>query len=178
MTTSNLEEILQAVAAPTEEIAMEEVGTVNKEEVDNFIFKVVELSSYLFQLHAQAGMMHLNLESPGFIGLHHFLEEQCAQHLCDFNKMGKLVRSMDYLMPMCAKGLLGSYKNFSHVTTYEAKPSLIRYTKNLENGGYMGKDLVKMAEACECYDGAYEIACIINHMFTGAWKMKATLRQS
>jgi len=176
MTTSNFEDILQAVAAPTEEIAVEEVETVKKEDVDNFIFKVVEFSSYLFQLHIQAQMLHLNLEAENFISLHKFLEEQCAQHQCDFGKLAKLVRSMDYLMPMCGKGLLGSCKDFKHVKTYEARPSLIQYTKNLENGGYMGKDLVKMANACECYDGAYEIACIINHMFSGAWKMKATLR--
>ncbi len=62
--------------------------------------------------------------------------------------------------------------------TYDATESLVRYTKNLENGGYMAKDLYVMARECECPDGENEISKIVNHMFKSAWMMKSTLRTS
>ena len=178
MTTSNLEEIFQAVAAPTEEVVTEEVVIVKEASIDNFIFNLVEFASYNYQLSTQAHMLHLNLESPNFLSLHKFLKKQYHQHLEDFDTIGELVRSMDYLMPMCGKGLLGACKDFKHVKTYDATESLVRYTKNLENGGYMAKDLYVMAREAECPDGENEISQIVNHMFKSAWMIKSTLRRS
>ena len=178
MTTSNLEEIFQAVAAPTEEVVTEEVVIVKEASIDNFIFNLVEFASYNYQLSTQAHMLHLNLESPNFLALHKFLKKQYQQHLEDFDTIAELVRSMDYLMPMCGKGLLGACKDFKHVKTYDATESLVRYTKNLENGGYMAKDLYVMARECECPDGENEISQIVNHMFKSAWMIKSTLRTS
>ena len=178
MTTSNLEEILQAVAAPTEEAVTEEVVIVKEASIDNFIYKLVEFASYNYQLNIQAHMLHLNLESPNFLALHRFLRKQYHQHLEDFDTLAELVRSMDYLMPMCGKGLLGACKDFKHVKSYDATESLVRYTKNLENGGYMAKDLYVMARECECPVGENELAEIVNHSFKSAWMVKSTLRQS
>lgn len=176
MTTSNLEEILQAVAAPTQEAVTEEVVIVKEASVDNFIFKLVEFASYNYQLNIQAHMLHLNLEAPNFLALHKFLQKQYKQHIEDFDTTAELVRSMDFLMPMCAKGLLGACKDFKHVKSYDATESLVRYTKNLEDGGYRAKELVAMAREVDCPDGENEMAEIVNHMFKSAWMMKSTLR--
>ena len=83
---------------------------------------------------------------------------------------------MDFLLPMCEKGLLGACKDFKHVKSYDATESLVRYIKNLETAGYTAKDLSKMAREVDCPDGENLMAEIVNHMFTGAWMLKSTLR--
>ena len=179
MTSSNLQDLFQAATtAPTEEIVTEEVVLVKEASIDNFIYKLVEFASYNYQLNIQAHMLHLNIEAPFFLAVHKFLKKQYEQHVEDFDTLAELVRSMDYLMPMCQKGLLGACKGFNNVKTYDAIPGLTTYIKNLEDGGYMGKDLVTLAREVECPDGENELAEIVNHMFKSAWMLKATLRNS
>lgn len=178
MASSNLEDIFQAVVAPTEETITEEVVIVKEASLDNFIYKLVEFASYNYQLNIQAHMLHLNIEAPYFLAVHKFLKKQYSQHVEDFDTIAELVRSMDYLMPMCQKGLLSAYKGFKNVSTYDARESLTLYTRNLESGGMMAKELVDMAREVQCPDGENELAEIVNHMFKGAWMLKSTLRGS
>lgn len=177
MTSSNLEQIFQAAAsAPTEEVIKEEVIVVKEANVDNLIYKLVELASYLYHLNIQAHLLHLNVESPSFLALHKFLKKQYLQHVEDFDNLAELVRSMDYLLPMCQKGLLGACKGFKTTTTYEAVPSLTLYTKNLEAGGFMAKDVFEIAKEVGAPDIENALADITGHLFKGAWMMKSTLR--
>ena len=176
MTSSTLEDLIQAQVAPTEESVREEVIVVKEPSLDNFVFKCVEFGSYNYQLGTQAHLLHLNIECPSFLAIHKYLKKQYLKHLEDFDKVGELVRSMDYLLPMCQKGLLGAFKDFKHLKSYDHRDALVRYVKNLENGGYMAKDLYKMAGEVECHDGENIIAEIINTMFKSAWMLKSTLR--
>lgn len=176
MTSSTLGDFLQATVAPTEESVTEEVIVVKEPSIDNFIYKCVEFASYNYQLGTQAHLLHLNIECPSFLAVHKFLKKQYLKHLEDFDHVGELVRSMDYLLPMCQKGLLGACKDFKHLTSYDHKEALVRYVKNLENGGYMAKDLCAMAREVECPDGENIIAEIVNCMFKSAWMLKSTLR--
>ena len=119
MSSSFTNQLLQELTtAPTEEIVKEEVVVVKEANVDNLIYKMVELASYLFHLNIQAHLIHLNLEAPYFLAVHKFLKKQYEQHVEDFDTLAELVRSMDYLLPMCQKGLLGQYKNFK-TTNYK-----------------------------------------------------------
>ena len=104
--------------APTGEVVKEEVIVTKEVSVDNLIFGMVELASYLYHLNIQANLLSLNLESPNSLEMSEFLKEQYKRHLCDFNSMAEKVRSMDYLLPMCEKGLMGAFKNFKNVKTY------------------------------------------------------------
>jgi|TARA_R110000803_G_scaffold139609_2_gene206269 DNA-binding ferritin-like protein len=177
MTSSNLEQIFQAAGAvPTEEKITEEVVVIKEASIDNFVYDLVEFASYLYHLNIQAHMIHLNLEAPYFLAVHKFLKKQYNQHIDDFDSLAELVRSMDFLLPMCEKGMLGACKDFKHVKSYDATESLVRYIKNLETAGYTAKDLSKMAREVDCPDGENLMAEIVNHMFTGAWMLKSTLR--
>jgi DNA-binding ferritin-like protein len=162
--------------APTEEIVTEEVVVTKEASLDNLVYKLVEFASYNYQLNTQAHLLHLNIEAPFFLAVHKFLRKQYQQHIDDFDVLAELVRSMDYLMPLCQKGLLGACKSFKNITTYEARSSLTLYIKNLENGGFMGKELVDLAREVGAPDAENEVAEIVGHMFKAAWMLKSTLR--
>jgi DNA-binding ferritin-like protein len=177
MTSSNLDQIFQtAASAPTEEVITEEVVIVKEANVENLIFKMVELASYLYHLNIQAHLIHLNLEAPNFLELHKFLKKQYVQHTADFDELSELVRSMDFLLPMCQKGLLGAYKGFKTTKTYDSVASLTLYTKNLEAGGMMTKDVYDMAKEVGAPDIENKLAEICGNMFKSAWKLKSSLR--
>jgi len=176
MASSDLTDLLQAAMAPTEEIVTEEVIVTKEASLDNLVYKLVEFASYNYQLNTQAHLLHLNIEAPFFLAVHKFLKKQYQQHIDDFDVLAELVRSMDFLLPMCQKGLLGAYKGFKNITTYEARPSLTLYIKNLENGGFMGKELVDLAREVGAPDAENEIAEIVGHLFKSAWMLKSTLR--
>tara|TARA_R100001163_G_C5033298_1_gene172995 strand:- start:228 stop:785 length:558 start_codon:yes stop_codon:yes gene_type:complete len=177
MAPSFMNEILQQQpTAPTEEIVKEEVVVVKEANTDNLIFQMVELASYLYHLNLQAHLIHLNLEAPYFLAVHKFLKKQYQQHTDDFDTLAELVRSMDYLMPMCQKGLLGQYKNFKTTKTYDADESLVLYVKNLESGGFMAKDVYEAAQKVGAPDVENHLADIVGNLFKGAWMLKSTLR--
>ena len=175
MASSDLTDLLQAAMAPTEEIVTEEVIVTKEASLDNLVYKLVEFASYNYQLNTQAHLLHLNIEAPFFLAVHKFLRKQYQQHIDDFDVLAELVRSMDYLLPLCQKGLLGACKSFKNITTYEARPSLTLYIKNLENGGFMGKELVDLAREVGAPDAENEVAEIVGHMFKAAWMLKSTL---
>jgi DNA-binding ferritin-like protein len=179
MTTSSLTDIFQSASeAPTQELLTEEVVVTKEATPDNLIYQMVSFSSYLYQLNIQAHLLHLNIECSSFLALHKFLKKQYQQHTEDFDMLAEYVRSMDYLMPMCKCGLMDAYKDFSSVESYDAKESLTLYTKNLEAGGMMGKDLVETARMTGAPDIENYAAEICGHLFKGAWMLKATLRST
>ena len=177
--TSSLSEIFQSAAeAPTQELIKEEVIVTKEATPDNLVYQMVSFSSYLYQLNIQAHLLHLNVECSSFLALHKFLKKQYQQHTDDFDTLAEYVRSMDYLMPMCKCGLMDAYKDFPSVDTYEAKESLTVYTKNLEAGGMMAKDLVEAARMTGTPDVENFAAEVCGNLFKGAWMLKATLRSS
>ena len=176
---SSLTDIFQnASQAPTEEIVKEEIVVTKEATPDNLVYQMVSFSSYLYQLNTQAHLLHLNVECSNFLAVHEFLKEQYEQHIADFDIVAELVRSMDYLMPSCQCGLMDAYKKFPAVKTYDARESLTLYTKNLEAGAMMAKDLVDAARETGAPDVENQAADICGRMFKGAWMLKATLRGS
>jgi DNA-binding ferritin-like protein len=179
MNTSSLADIFQnASEAPTKEILREEVIITKEASPDNLAYQMVSFSSYLYQLNIQAHLLHLNVECSNFFGVHAFLKEQYEQHVADFDVMAELVRSMDYLMPMCQCGLFDAFKKFPSVKSYDAREGLTLYTKNLEAGAMMAKDLVDTAKEVGAPDVENFAATICGNLFKGAWMLKATLRGS
>jgi DNA-binding ferritin-like protein len=177
MTSSNLEKIFQATTeAPTQEVVTEEVVVVKEATVENLVYKLVRYASFTYHLNTQAHLLHLNLETPFFLSLHKFLRKQYEQHIAEFDTVSELVRSMDFLLPMCQKGLLGMCKEFKHVSSYDATEGLTTYTKNLEAAGFMAKELVDMAREVGAPDVENELATIVGNCFKSAWMLKATLR--
>jgi len=177
MTSSNIEQILSGAAlAPTGEIIKEEVIVTKEASVDNLIFGMVELASYIYHLNIQANLLSLNIEGANSLEMSKFLKEQYEHHLCDFNRMAEKVRSMDYLLPMCEKGLMGAYKNFKSVKSYEARTALVTYVKNLEDCGFKAKDLYDTAREVGAPDVEMAIAEVVGNLFSSAGKIKATLR--
>jgi DNA-binding ferritin-like protein len=167
-----------AIEAPRQEIITEEVVVTKEASPENLVFGMVSFASYLYQLNTQAHLLHLNIECPQFLALHEFLKEQYEQHIADFDVVAELVRSMDFLMPMCQCGLMDAYKKFKSVKTYDAKDSLTLYTKNLEAGAQLAVELVDMAKEANHPDVENEVAAIVGKLFKSAWMLKSTLRNA
>lgn len=179
METSSLADIFQSAAqAPTEEVIREEVVVTKEATPDNLVYQMVSFASYLYQLNIQAHLLHFNVECSNFLSIHKFLGKQYEQHIADFDTIAELVRSMDFLMPMCQCGLFDAYKKFPSVKTHDTRESLITYTKNLEAGAMMAKDLVDAAKETGAPDVENFAAGICGNLFKGAWMMKATLRDT
>lgn len=179
MNTSSLADIFQSASqAPTQEVVKEEVIFTKEATPDNLVYQMVSFASYLYQLNIQAHLLHLNVECSNFLSVHEFLKEQYEQHTADFDRVAELVRSMDYLMPMCQCGLFDAFKKFPAVKTYDAREGLTLYTKNLEAGAMMAKDVTEAARQTEAPDVENYLAEICGNLFKGAWMMKATLRGS
>ena len=77
----------------------------SKSAIGKFIKQCIEISAYLKELETQSHLIHLNYEGTNFLAVHAFLKDQYKAHLKQFDKMSEYIRSMDYLMPMCGKGL-------------------------------------------------------------------------
>ena len=157
-------------------VVIEEQEVQPKATVDELISQLVAMGSYVNQLYTQSHLIHLNIEGPLFLPIHEFLKTQYDAHITQFDTLAEFVRSMDYLMPMCAKGLQGAYKNFKSVKSYDAREMLTVYTKNLEAGGMMAKDLGTTAKEVQAPDIENYAADLVGQMFKAAWFLKATLR--
>jgi DNA-binding ferritin-like protein len=144
--------------------------------VGELIDQLVVVGSYLNQLYLQAHLIHLNIEGPLFLPIHEFLKQQYEDHIDQFDSVAEFVRSMDYLMPMCARGLTGAYKGFKHVKSYTAREALTTYVKNLENAGMMAKETGVLAREAQAPDVENYMADLVKMMFKAAWFLKATLR--
>lgn len=160
-----------------EELEPQQEPETDKEApVEELISSLVSLSSYVHQLYIQSHLIHLNIEGPLFLPIHEFLKEQYDAHIGQFDAIAEFVRSMDFLMPMCQRGLLTAYKGFKHVKSYEARESLTTYLKNLETCGFMAKDAGTLAKRVQAPDVENYMADLVGASFKASWFLKSTLR--
>lgn len=163
--------------APQATLIIEEQEDVSpKVSVEELITQLITFGSYINQLYTQSHLIHLNIEGPLFLPIHEFLKEQYEAHIAQFDQIAEYVRSMDFLMPMCARGLQGACKGFKHVKSYEAREMLTVYLKNLEAAGMMAKDVGEMAREVKAPDVENYMADVVGAMFKAAWFLKSTLR--
>lgn len=149
---------------------------IAKPTVEDLSFQLVGLASYTNQLYTQAHLIHLNIEAPTFLSIHEFLKGQYELHIAEFDALSEFVRTLDYFMPMCARGLQQACKNFKHVKTYEARDMLTVYLGNLDKAGMAAKDVLKVAKEVDAPDIENYLAEYVGDCFKGAWFLKATLR--
>lgn len=157
-------------------VVIEEREEEPKVTADELISQLVTLGSYVNQLYLQAHLIHLNVEAPFFLAVHKFLGEQYEAHIEQFDALSEYVRTMDYLLPMCAKGLANACKKFNHVKSYDAREMLTTYVKNLETAAFMAKDVAATAKEVKALDIENYLADFIGAMFKASWFLKATLR--
>ena len=161
-----------------EKVSYEPQPKSKKEPVGRLANELITLSSHAAQLMLQSHLVHLNFEGGNFFGVHEFTKGQYKEHQKQLDKLGELTRSLDYLMPMCSKGLMGAYKKFAHIQAYEGPAMLITYYENLEAFGMCAKNVAKLAAKMEAYDIENYCGELIEDCFTAAWMCKATLRNS
>jgi len=161
-----------------EKVSYEPQPKSKKEPVGRLANELITLSSHAAQLMLQSHLVHLNFEGGNFFGVHEFTKEQYKKHQKQLDRLGELTRSLDYLMPMCSKGLMGAYKKFAHIQAYEGPAMLITYYENLEAFGMCAKNVAKLAAKMEAYDIENYCGELIEDCFTAAWMCKATLRNS
>ena len=149
-----------------------------EDDVGAFIQQCISLCSYLNELRTQSHLIHLNYEGSNFFGVHAFLKEQYEAHQDQFDKLGEFIRSMDYLMPMCAKGLADAAPGFKHCVSYKGNEMLITYYKNLEDFAMRCKKVEEFAGKVHAIDIQNYIAELAGEIFKAAWMVKATLRNS
>ena len=95
--------------------------------------QLLVLASTVKETQLQAHLIHFNYEGANFLSVHQFLKEEYDELLEEFDKIGEYVRSMDYMMPMCACGLKDMmHKSFQNVSSYDGKEMLATYLMNLE----------------------------------------------
>jgi len=151
-------------------------GKSKNGDVGAFIQQCISLSSYLKELETQSHLIHLNYEGSNFLGVHAFLKDQYKAHLKQFDTLAEFIRSMDYLMPMCTKGLGDASPGIQHVTSYKGTDQLAVYYKNLEELGMKTKKLEPIAAKVGAIDIQNYMADLCGQAFKAAWFIKATLR--
>lgn len=142
------------------------------------ISEMLQLLSFSEQLRTQSHLIHFNYEGANFTGIHAFLKDEYEMHQHHFDKLGELVRSMDYMTFMCMKGLLGAYKKFKHCESYDPKEMLLTYMQNLEDFAFMSKKVAKSAKKVDAIDIENYMAHLVEVSFKASWFIKATLRRS
>lgn len=142
------------------------------------ISEMLQLLSFSEQLRVQAHLIHFNYEGANFTGIHAFLKDEYEMHQHHFDKLGELIRSMDYMTFMCMKGLLGAYKKFKHCESYDPKEMLLTYMQNLEDFAFMSKKVAKSAKKIDAIDVDNYMAHLVEVSFKASWFIKATLRRS
>jgi DNA-binding ferritin-like protein len=168
---------LAPAVAKTEDNKGKKIKTTIKLGLGEFIPKLISHASYANQLYAQSHLIHFNYEAVNFLEIHKFLRKQYETHLEQFDTLSEFVRSMDYMMPMCACGLHDAYPNFNNVTSYDGKSMLVTYLKNLEDYGIKSKDLGIAAKMAEAPDVENYSADLVRDAFKSAWFIKASLRK-
>jgi len=151
-------------------------GKSKNGDVGAFIQQCISLASYLKELETQSHLIHLNYEGANFLGVHRFLKDQYEAHLEQFDTLSEFIRSMDYLMCMCSKGLADASPGIQHVTSYKGTEMLAVYYKNLEELGMKCKKLEQIAQKVGAIDIANYLADLCGQAFKAAWMVKATLR--
>lgn len=147
-------------------------------DVGAFIQQCISLCSYLKELQTQAHLIHLNIEGANFLGLHGFLKGQYESHLEQFDTLAEFIRSMDYLLPLCSKGLADASPGIQHCTSYKNTEMLAVYYKNLEELGMKTKKLEPVAAKVGAIDIQNYLSDLCGQAFKAAWQIKAVLRSS
>ena len=142
------------------------------------ISEMLQLLSFSEQLRVQSHLIHFNYEGANFTGIHAFLKDEYEMHQHHFDKLGELIRSMDYMTFMCMKGLLGAYKKYKHCESYDPKEMLLTYMQNLEDFAFMSKKVAKSAKKVDAIDIENYMAHLVEVSFKASWFIKATLRRS
>jgi DNA-binding ferritin-like protein len=153
-------------------------GKSKNGDIGTFIQQCISLCSYLKELQTQAHLIHLNYEGSNFLGVHAFLKDQYEAHVDQFDTLAEFIRSMDYLMPMCARGLADAGPGIQHVTSYKGTDQLAIYYKNLEELGMKTKKLEPLAAKVGAIDIQNYMAELCGKAFKAAWFLKATLRNN
>jgi len=151
-------------------------GKSKNGDIGSFIQQCISLASYLKELEIQSHLIHLNYEGSNFLAVHAFLKNQYEAHLEQFDTLAEFIRSMDYLMPMCATGLGDASPGIQHVKSYKGTEQLAVYYKNLEELGMKCKKLEPIAQKVGAIDIANFLADLTGQAFKAAWFIKATLR--
>jgi len=147
-----------------------------KEPVGRLANELIQLSGELAHLMLQSHLIHFNYEAGNFFGVHEFTKKQYEKHQQQLDRVGELVRSLDFLMPQCAKGLLGAYKKFDHIDSYGGGSMLYIYLRNLEEFGMNAKKVAKTAAKIDAFDIENYCGELIEDAFKSAWMIKANLR--
>ena len=147
-------------------------------DVGAFIQQCISLCAYLKELETQSHLIHLKYEGSNFLGVHAFLKDQYEAHLEEFDTLAEFVRSMDYLLPTCSRGLGEASPQFNHCTNYKGTDMLGVYYKNLEELGMKAKKLEPVAAKVGAIDIQNYMADLCGQAFKAAWFVKATLRNS
>lgn len=145
-------------------------------QLQDLLLKLVALASYSHQLYTQAHLIHLNVEGPLFLPLHKFLKKEYTLQIDQFDKLSEFVRTMDTLMPMCQKGLLGAFKGFKPCKSYETKDMLMTYLNNVYEFGMEAKELSELARRVGAPDVENYAATLVENSFKSSWFIKSTLR--
>jgi DNA-binding ferritin-like protein len=164
------------VVEQVETIVTEVPEMVARPTVEELSSQLVGLASYTNQLYTQSHLIHLNIEGPIFLPIHEYLKGQYELHIEQFDALSEFVRTLDFFMPMCARGLQQAYKSFKHVKSYEMRDMLTTYLNNLEKAGMMAKDMQKVAKEVDAPDIENYLAEYVGASFKAAWFLKATLR--
>jgi DNA-binding ferritin-like protein len=175
-TAAPVEPTQSAPERQPEKVSYQPQPQSKKEPVSRLANELIQLSGFAAQLILQSHLVHLNFEGGNFFGVHQFTKEQYKKHQKQLDRLGELTRSLDFLMPMCGKGLLGSCKKFQHIKAYEGTAMLITYYENLEAFGMCAKDVAKLASKMDAFDIENYCGEIIEDCFTAAWQIKACLR--
>lgn len=167
---SNLQSNIENTKTPQPKSKKEPVGKLANE--------LIILASHAAHLMLQSHLIHLNFEDKNFFGVHKFTKKQYEKHQEQLDRLGELVRSLDFLLPMCEKGLLSCYKKLKHVESYESNKMLMTYYENLEQFGMDAKKVAKIAEKMDAFDIENYCGELIEDCFKASWMIKSTLRGS
>jgi DNA-binding ferritin-like protein len=128
------------------------------------------------ELETQAHLIHLNYQGSNFLSIHKFLKEQYDKHVLQFDYISEMLRSLDFYMPMCSKGLAEACHDFKHCTSMDGVHMLSTYLCNIENVGMKSKCMSKMAKCADAEDVENLAAEFVRDMFKDAFLLKSTLR--
>ena len=139
---------------------------------------LVMLASYVKELQVQAHLIHLNYEGSNFLEMHKFLKKRYEKHLEQFDVIGEIVRSMDYMMPLCACGLkdalpMDCWKN---VDSHDGRMMLLTYHQNLCDLCELICSIEPVAQELKAVDVAHYMAELMADANKAAWFIKASLR--
>jgi DNA-binding ferritin-like protein len=160
-----------------EQVVPEGQSEKDKKIKEKLVKGLQSLASACHQLSTQAHLIHFNFEGQNFISVHEYLKKAYKKHTKQFDKLSELVRSLDYMMPMCQVGLKQAYKGFDNVDSYEPGTMLFVYNKNLEEIAMASKKVIAAAQKCQAPDAENLVAEIMGQLFDTSYFIKSILRK-